>query len=305
MKNPFNIIVLASGNGTNLGAIIDAKRDGRLANVRLLGVISDKNLGALEKAKNYGCPAVYLPSKGKTAGEYDGELIEKIHTLEKSSGSQVDLICLIGYMKILTPNFIGEFRGKIINVHPALLPNYGGKGMYGDKVHEAVLKNGDKKTGMTIHYVTEDVDRGKIIMRRKVAVTEGDTVESLRHKMQAQEKIGYVKVLEMLSADVQRSLVFWSLLLFLLGLPYSAFLIMGAFTAVGVTSSKVHLSLEFILASAESYALLYVVSFVLAWGFYIKKRYRSALWVIKLPIINLIIFFGALILSSLVPNIFS
>lgn len=304
MKNPFNIIVLASGNGTNLGAIIEAKKEGRLANVRLLGVVSNRDAGALEKARNFGCPAVHLPSKGKTASEYDSELTSKIHELENSSNAKVDLICLIGYMRILIPNFIGEFRGKIINVHPALLPNYGGRGMYGDKVHEAVLKNGDKETGMTIHYVTEDVDGGKIIMRRKVAVTEGDTVESLRHKVQAQEKIGYVKVLEMLSADRRRSLIFWSLLLFLFGLPYSAFLIMGAFTAVGIIHDKVPVSLEFIIRAAESYALLYVVSFVFAWGLYIKKRYRSALLVIKLPIINLIVFFGALILSSLVPNMF-
>lgn len=200
MKKNFNIVVLASGNGTDLGAIISAKRDGRLANVRLLGVISNRSAGALEKARSFGCPAVYLPSKGKTAGEYDGELMGKIHELENSSNAKVDLICLIGYMRILSPEFIRAFPQKIINVHPALLPNYGGKGMYGDKVYEAVLNSGDKESGMTIHYVTEDIDAGEIILQKKCAIAQNETVASLKSKVQILEKEGYVLVLQNLSA---------------------------------------------------------------------------------------------------------
>lgn len=198
MKKFFNIVILASGNGTNLGAIIEAKREGRLANVRLLGVISNKNLGALEKARNYGCPAIHLPSKGKTANEYDSELIGKIRELEKSSNAKTDLVCLVGYMKILTKEFIKEFKGKIINVHPALLPKYGGKGMYGDKVHETVLRSGDMQSGMTIHYVNEDVDSGEILLQKKCAIAQNETAVSLKAKVQSLEKEGYVEVLEKL-----------------------------------------------------------------------------------------------------------
>lgn len=199
MKKPFNIIVLASGNGTDLGAIISAKKEGRLENMNLLGVISNREAGALEKARSFGCPAVYLPSKGKTASEYDSELIGKIHELEKSSNAKVDLICLIGYMRILSPEFIRAFPKKIINVHPALLPNYGGKGMYGDKVHEAVLNSGDSQSGMTIHYVTEEVDSGETLLQKKCAIAQNETIVSLKAKVQSLEKEGYVEALEKLS----------------------------------------------------------------------------------------------------------
>lgn len=206
MKKPFYIIVLASGNGTNLGAIIEEKNNRKLRNVEILGVISNRDAGALEKGREYGCPTVHLSSKGKTPEEYDKELIKMIYELEalesEAVGKEIhmDLICLIGYMKILTSEFIKEFEGRIINVHPSLLPKYGGKGMFGDHVHESVLAAGEKQTGMTIHYVTEEVDEGEIILQKTVQVESGDTVETLRHKVQAEEKIGYVEVLKRLSS---------------------------------------------------------------------------------------------------------
>ncbi|MDP4008138.1 MAG: phosphoribosylglycinamide formyltransferase [Candidatus Peregrinibacteria bacterium] len=206
MKKPFYIIVLASGNGTNLGAIIEAKNSRKLQNVEILGVISNRDAGALEKGREYGCPTVLLPSKGKTPEQYDEELIKMIVELEDLESEavgkevRVDLICLIGYMNILTPEFIQDFEGKIINVHPSLLPHYGGKGMYGDAVHEAVLASGDKETGMTIHYVTEEVDAGEMILQVSVSVEADDTIETLRQKVQAEEKLGYVEVLKRLSS---------------------------------------------------------------------------------------------------------
>jgi len=223
MKHPFNIVVLASGNGTNLGAILDAKRNSQLPNIQLLGVISNhKASGALEKARDFrheGAPGqdemphdVFIGAKGKTPKEYDKELIDAINEICQPSvtfaefrqdqvppNHTVDLICLIGYMRILTPTFIRKFKGKIINVHPALLPKYGGKGMFGNHVHQAVLDAGETETGMTIHYVDEGVDTGEIILQKKVLVEANDTVDNLKSKVQAAEKEGYVEVLEKLS----------------------------------------------------------------------------------------------------------
>ena len=211
-KSLFHIIVLASGNGTDLGAIIEAKKEGILPQVEVLGVISNKNLGALEKARNFGCPAVYVPvpesgnenvsasGRDETIKNYDQKLLAEI----KKLGSP-DLICLIGYMRILSPEFIRAFPKKIINVHPALLPKFGGMGMYGDHVHEAVLASGEKESGMTIHYVTEDVDAGEIILQKKCEITENETVTSLKAKVQALEKEGYVEALEKLSASLPLS----------------------------------------------------------------------------------------------------
>ena len=219
MKNPFNIIVLASGNGTNLGAILDAKREGKLKNIQVLGVISNhKASGALEKAREYqsqDCPGQeeicadrFVGAKGDTKELM--ETIDRICTpplyfadfrLDKyPEKHKVDLICLIGYMRILTPEFTKKYEGKIINVHPSLLPKHGGKGMFGDRVHQAVLDAGETETGMTIHYVDAGVDTGKIILQKTVPVEPGDTVETLKEKVQAQEKIGYVEVLEELSS---------------------------------------------------------------------------------------------------------
>ena len=149
---------------------------------------------------------MHLPSKGKTPEGYDKELIKMIYELEalesEAVGKEIhtDLICLIGYMKILTPEFIKEFEGRIVNVHPSLLPKHGGMGMFGDRVHQAVLDAGEKQTGMTIHSVTEVADEGEIISQKIVPVEPGDTVETLRQKVQAEEKIGYIEVLKSLSS---------------------------------------------------------------------------------------------------------
>lgn len=195
MKKKFNIIVLASGNGTALGAIIEAIKSGALDGLNILGVISNRNLGALEKARNFGTRAVYIPTKNLSIYEYNDSLVKEIEKLEGLSGDRVDLICLVGYMKILSTNFIRRF-GKIINVHPALLPKFGGRGMYGDHVYNAVLKSSEVETGMTIHYVDEGVDTGEILLQKKILIDKDDNVESLKKKVQELEKQGYVEVLK-------------------------------------------------------------------------------------------------------------
>ena len=177
------IIVLASGSGTNLQAIIDAIKSNRLNNVHIAAVISNKkNAFALERAKNAGIETIFLNPKDFTNNiDYDKKLIELI------SNYKVDLIVLAGYMKILTENFVSTFPNKIINIHPALLPDFGGKGMYGKNVHEAVLNSGVKESGCTVHFVTNEVDAGPIIAQRRVPVIPGDTVDSLSKRILKEE----------------------------------------------------------------------------------------------------------------------
>lgn len=188
----FKIAVLASTRGTDLQAVFDEMDAGLLPDVEIAAVVSNvKNCGALEKAKLHGVKAVFVNPEGKTREEFDTEMSAQV--------DEVDLICLIGYMRILTPAFIRKYAGKIINVHPALLPKYGGKGFYGQNVHEAVLAAGEKESGMTIHFVDENVDEGKILLQKKVAIAEGETAESLKEKVQALEKKYYPEAIRLLS----------------------------------------------------------------------------------------------------------
>lgn len=189
---PFRIAVLASTRGTDLQAIIDEIKAGRLT-VELACVVSNvKNCYALERAHAQGFKTHFVDPKEKSRIEFDRELVRIL------KNEKVDLIVLVGYMRILTLYFIGEFRGRIINVHPALLPKFGGKDFYGQNVHEAVLAAGEKETGMTIHFVDEGVDTGKIILQKKCPVLPGDTAETLKNRVQALEKEWYPKVIQMI-----------------------------------------------------------------------------------------------------------
>lgn len=185
------IAVLASTRGTNLQAILDEMEAGKLPGVELTAVISDvEGAGALEKARAHGVKAIFLDPKGLSREAYDQKLIQSI--------GEVDLICLIGYMRILSPLFIQAYEGKIINVHPSLLPKYGGKGWYGDKVHEAVLANGDTKSGMTLHYVDNTVDGGEMVLQSTCPVLAKDTPETLKERVQALEKKAYPEAIRLI-----------------------------------------------------------------------------------------------------------
>ena len=186
------IIILASGSGTNLQARIDAIKNGRLNRVEIAAVISNKkDAFALERAKNADIEAVFInPKQFKNNIDYDKKLIEMI------GNYKADLIVLAGYMKILTENFVKAFPNKIINIHPALLPDFGGKGMYGKNVHEAVLKSGVKESGCTVHFVTTEVDAGPIILQKKVPVISGDTVNSLSTRILIEEHTLLVEAIE-------------------------------------------------------------------------------------------------------------
>ncbi len=191
----FKIAVLASTNGTDLQAIIDEMKAGKMPGIELSVVISNKkNAYALERAATQGYEAIFVDPKDKTREQFDME-IAKI--LEEK---QINLIVLVGYMRILSKQFVQKFPHKIINVHPALIPKFCGKNFFGSNVHQAVLEAKEKETGMTIHYVDEGCDTGEIILQKTCAVTPQDTPETLKEKVQALEKKYYPEVIRQLAA---------------------------------------------------------------------------------------------------------
>lgn len=190
----FRIGVLASTKGTDLQAIIDEIQDGRMADIELAVVLSDKKSAyALERAKEQGFKSIFVNPQNRSREEFDRKLIELLKKY------QVDLVVLVGYMRILTPEFVKAFPKKIINVHPALIPKFCGKDFFGKSVHEAVLASGEKETGMTIHYVEEGVDTGEIILQKTCPVYPGDTPEDLKTRVQELEKKWYPEVIRELS----------------------------------------------------------------------------------------------------------
>lgn len=184
----FRIGVLASTNGSTLQAIIDEISSGAL-DVELSIVGSNKECFAIERSQKQGFETFVVPSKGKSFETFNEELLEELQKYN------LDLIVLCGYMKVISPSLIQAFPSKIINVHPSLIPKYCGKGFYGMKVHEAVLKNNEKETGMTIHYVDEGVDTGEILCQKTVAVDREDTPEILKNKVVELEKKYYPEVI--------------------------------------------------------------------------------------------------------------
>ena len=168
---------LASGNGTNLQAVIDAVESGILQ-AEISIVISDRvNAYALTRARNHGINAVEFPRTAKNRGTYFDTIAKLIED------SSADLIVLGGFMKILPDEFIRKFENMIINIHPSLLPCFGGKGFYGSKVHEAVLESGARISGCTVHFTSAEVDGGPILEQRTVQVADDDTPESLADRI--------------------------------------------------------------------------------------------------------------------------
>ncbi|MCX6785745.1 MAG: phosphoribosylglycinamide formyltransferase [Candidatus Komeilibacteria bacterium] len=175
-----NLAVFASTKGTDLQAIIEARQKEELANVDLKFVLSDKkDCYALERARLNGVKTYFIDPKNKQREEFDGEC------LKICQAEQIDLILLIGYMRIITKVLIEPYQNKIINIHPSLLPKYPGMDL---DVHAEVLKNQEKQTGCTLHYVTEDLDAGPIILQEKVSISENETPETLKTKVQAKEQ---------------------------------------------------------------------------------------------------------------------
>ncbi len=181
MKNKVGIAVLVSGGGTNLQALIDAQNSGVIISGRIVCVISSKpGVYALERAEKAGIPHYALDRKAIGRQAFEDETARII----AQSGAK--LIVLAGFLSILSADFIKNFPGRIINVHPALIPSFCGKGMYGLKVHEAALGYGVKVTGATVHYVNEIPDGGEIIMQKAVNIRDGDTPEKLQKRVMKQ-----------------------------------------------------------------------------------------------------------------------
>lgn len=175
--------VLASGNGTNLQAILDASQAPKSIGAWVAVVISNEPQAfALERAKKMGVDAVVVNHRDfDTRERFEEKLIEELDSRE------VDLVCLAGFMRILTPLFVRHYQGRMMNIHPALLPLFGGKGFYGDKVHRAALESGMKFSGCTVHFVTEETDGGPIILQAAVPILDDDTAETLAGRIHKKE----------------------------------------------------------------------------------------------------------------------
>jgi phosphoribosylglycinamide formyltransferase 1 len=182
--------VLVSGNGTNLQAIIDSIERKEL-DAEIAVVISNiKDAYALERSKNHNIPPVVINHKDFQNREaFEKSLIEE---LDKR---KVDLVCLAGFMRVLTPFFVSHYKNRIMNIHPALLPAF--KGLYGHHVHEAVLKSGAKFSGCSVHFVIEDVDGGPIIVQRIVSVKENDTPDTLAERILVEEHKAYSEAIKL------------------------------------------------------------------------------------------------------------
>ena len=172
------IAVLCSGGGTNLQAILDAEATGKLQSGKVVLVVADSEEAfALERAKKFGVETAVFDKKMYPRAEREENILSCLRA------KKIGLVVLAGFMTVLSPAFVEAYRGKILNIHPALLPSFGGMGMYGLHVHEAVLRAGVKVTGATVHIVTEECDGGPILAQKAVEVHEGDTPEVLQKRV--------------------------------------------------------------------------------------------------------------------------
>ncbi len=176
------VLVCVSGGGTNLQAIIDGVEAGTITNTEIVGVISNnKNAFALERAKKHGISAECISPK-----DYESRDIFNKQFLERVNAYKPDLIVLAGFLVVIPPEMIAEYRNRMINIHPSLIPAFCGTGYYGLKVHEAALKRGVKVVGATVHFVDEGTDTGPIILQKAVEVKNGDTPEILQKRVMEQ-----------------------------------------------------------------------------------------------------------------------
>lgn len=175
----FKIGVLVSGGGSNLQSIIDKSKSGELQ-CKVEVVIGDRECYGVERAKEAGIDGYTLDRK-----VLKKELCREIDKIVSERG--IDLIVLAGFLSIIDEEFVNKWKGRIINIHPSLLPKFGGPGMYGIRVHEAVLKAGEQESGCTVHYVDTGVDSGEIIAQKRVKVLERDTPEILQKRVLVEE----------------------------------------------------------------------------------------------------------------------
>jgi formyltetrahydrofolate-dependent phosphoribosylglycinamide formyltransferase len=188
---PVRVVVLASGGGTNMQALLDTL--GPDAPARVVRVVSNRaDAGALERARQAGVPTTVLRDPADAA------------ELQRALGD-ADLVVLAGYVKLVPPAAVARFRHRLINIHPALLPDFGGPGMYGRRVHEAVLASGAAESGVTVHYVDEQYDRGPIIAQRRVPIRPDDTPDTLAARVLAAEHELLPEVVLDLARNIQQT----------------------------------------------------------------------------------------------------
>ena len=177
-----NIAVFVSGGGTNLQALIDAQDRGEIKNGKITFVLaSNENAYALERAKKAGIESTVVNRKAyDTKADYDKAVLEAL------DGKNIDLIVLAGFLSILGEDLVNEYKNRIINIHPSLIPLFCGDGFYGKKVHTAVLNSGMKVTGASAHFVNEITDGGAIILQKAVPVEQGDNEDILQYRVMRQ-----------------------------------------------------------------------------------------------------------------------
>src|SRR5437879_6311003 len=174
---PARLGILISGRGSNMVALADAVEEGRIPNAEVAVVVSDQaNAAGLAKAKERGIETFVIERRGRTREDHDREIVAALRRLN------IDLVCLAGYMRVLSHVFIDAYRGRILNIHPSLLPSFPGL-----NAQQQALDHGAKISGCTVHYVDETLDGGPIIAQREVPVDEGDTVESLSARILVEE----------------------------------------------------------------------------------------------------------------------
>lgn len=173
-----NIGVLISGSGTNLQTLIDNTKSGYIKGKIKLVISNRKDAYGLKRAERAGIETLYLnPKAFNSSEEYNREIIKELNK------RNVELVVLAGYLKVLSKDFVEEYKGRIINIHPSLIPSFCGKGYYGERVHKEVLEYGVKVTGATVHFVDEGTDTGPIILQEVVEVREDDTVATLKERV--------------------------------------------------------------------------------------------------------------------------
>ena len=192
------VAVRVSGGGTNLQAILDSVDNNRITNTEISLVISNKpGAYALERAAGKNIPSkVLVPKEYESRDAFGQGLVDVLKEAE------IDLVVLAGYLVILPENFVKAYEGKIINIHPSLIPSHCGAGYYGLKVHESVLARGNKVTGATVHFVDEGTDSGPIILQKAVEVEQDDTPETLQRRVMEQaEWIILPQAIDMIAND--------------------------------------------------------------------------------------------------------
>jgi len=193
------VAVLVSGGGTNLQAIIDAEKAGIITSGKIsLVVASRSDAYALTRAENAGIPSAVVRRKDYAdPKEYDAALLKVL------KDNEIDLVVMAGFLSIVGEELIEAYRDRILNIHPSLLPSFGGQGFYGLKVHEAALERGVKVTGATVHFVNEIPDGGKILFQKAVEIREDDTPETLQRRvMEEAEWILLPAAVEKVSKDL-------------------------------------------------------------------------------------------------------